>query len=82
MAKNEMFQFREDGPKSLPMGIGTWAWGDNLIWGYNKNDYTDNDLELAYEASIKAGITFLFNSLTSLIISTIFLLAILMSVMI
>ncbi len=58
MSKNENIQFRENGPKSLPMGIGTWAWGDNLLWGYNKDDYSDKDLQLAYEASIKAGITF------------------------
>ena len=41
-----------------PMGVGTWAWGDNLIWGYGKGDYTDADLRDAFEISLEAGINF------------------------
>jgi Predicted oxidoreductases (related to aryl-alcohol dehydrogenases) len=40
-----------------PLGIGTWAWGDQLFWGYGKQ-YNDQDLQAAYQASIEAGITF------------------------
>mgnify|MGYP003974910825 FL=1 len=50
-------QLWKNGPESLRMGIGTWAWGDNMVWGYNQKNYTDEDLELAFDASIKAGIT-------------------------
>lgn len=41
-----------------PMGVGTWAWGDNLIWGYGKGDYTDADLRDAFEISLESGINF------------------------
>lgn len=41
-----------------PMGVGTWAWGDNLIWGYSKGEYTDVDLREAYDISLEAGINF------------------------
>ena len=40
-----------------PLGIGTWAWGDKLVWGYGKG-YTDADLEDAFRTSVEAGITF------------------------
>ncbi len=40
-----------------PLGIGTWQWGDKLVWGYGKG-YADADLREAFEASVKAGITF------------------------
>ena len=40
-----------------PMGVGTWAWGDKLVWGYGRG-YTDADLEAAFRASVEAGITF------------------------
>lgn len=58
MTDNKTFQFSKEGLKSLPMGIGTWAWGDSMVWGYNKNEYSDNDLQEAFNASVAAGITF------------------------
>ncbi|RME45393.1 MAG: aldo/keto reductase [Caldilineae bacterium] len=39
-----------------PLGIGTWAWGDRLFWGYGKGGYTDADIEAAFTASLRAGI--------------------------
>jgi aryl-alcohol dehydrogenase-like predicted oxidoreductase len=39
------------------MGLGTWAWGDRVIWGYG-NGYTDADLRAAFEASLAAGVNF------------------------
>jgi len=39
-----------------PLGIGTWAWGDRLFWGYGRG-YADADLQAAFEASRAAGIT-------------------------
>jgi aryl-alcohol dehydrogenase-like predicted oxidoreductase len=41
-----------------PLGIGTWAWGDRLFWGYGRGGYTDADLEAAYQVSREAGINF------------------------
>jgi aryl-alcohol dehydrogenase-like predicted oxidoreductase len=41
-----------------PLGIGTWAWGDRLFWGYGRGGYTDVDLQAAFEVSREAGINF------------------------
>jgi aryl-alcohol dehydrogenase-like predicted oxidoreductase len=41
-----------------PLGIGTWAWGDRLFWGYGRGDYTDADLQAAFDAGLVAGINF------------------------
>lgn len=41
-----------------PMGIGTWAWGDSVMWGYGRS-YTDGDVRAAFDATMAAGINFL-----------------------
>jgi aryl-alcohol dehydrogenase-like predicted oxidoreductase len=38
-----------------PMGIGTWAWGDPVMWGYGKS-YTAADVRAAFETTVAAGI--------------------------
>lgn len=40
-----------------PLGIGTWAWGDWIVWGYGQGGYTDEDLQAAFRAALDAGIT-------------------------
>ena len=45
-----------DGPSGLPLGVGTWAWGDRGYWGYGR-DYQQADVEAAYAASRAAGLT-------------------------
>ncbi len=40
-----------------PLGLGTWAWGDKLVWGYGKG-YSDADLEEAFRVSVEQGISF------------------------
>jgi aryl-alcohol dehydrogenase-like predicted oxidoreductase len=40
-----------------PVGIGTWAWGDKLFWGYGDR-YGAAEVEAAFQASVAAGITF------------------------
>ncbi len=43
---------------SLPtLGIGTWAWGDRLFWGYG-SDYGEKEVEKAFEAAVASGATF------------------------
>jgi aryl-alcohol dehydrogenase-like predicted oxidoreductase len=39
------------------LGIGTWAWGDGLFWGYGKS-YHEADLEQAFQGAIAAGVNF------------------------
>ena len=45
------------GLRVSPLGVGTWAWGDRLIWGYGRG-YTAADLQAAFQASVAAGVTF------------------------
>lgn len=40
-----------------PMGLGTWAWGDKLVWGFGRG-YGEADVEAAFQASRAAGIDF------------------------
>ncbi len=40
-----------------PLGVGTWQWGDTLVWGYGKG-YAEPELRAAFEASIQNNITF------------------------
>lgn len=37
------------------MGVGTWAWGDRLFWGYGRG-YGEGALEGAFRASLEAGV--------------------------
>ena len=37
------------------VGIGTWAWGDRLIWGYGGDSYDDADIRQAFEVSLEHG---------------------------
>lgn len=39
------------------LGIGAWAWGDRMVWGYGQ-DYQEDDVREAFEASLKTGINF------------------------
>ena len=40
-----------------PLGFGTWAWGDRLMWGYGKG-YSESDLREAFEAVLASGVNF------------------------
>lgn len=43
------------GPLSVsPMGFGTWAWGNQLLWGYQTS--MDDQLQQAFELALKNGI--------------------------
>lgn len=47
----------KNGPTVPPLGIGTWAWGDQLFWSYGK-DYGAEDVRQAFHAAVEAGVTF------------------------
>lgn len=53
-----MVELGQSGVQVTALGLGTWAWGDNLYWGYGRG-YGESDLQAAFEASLRAGITFL-----------------------
>ena len=40
-----------------PLGIGTWSWGDTLIWQYGQS-HTEADVQQAFETALQAGINF------------------------
>lgn len=40
-----------------PLGLGTWAWGDRLFWGYGRA-YTAADIEEAFRVAIEEGVLF------------------------
>jgi aryl-alcohol dehydrogenase-like predicted oxidoreductase len=39
------------------LGLGTWQWGDRMMWGYGKT-YTDSDIHDAFDVSLQSGINF------------------------
>lgn len=41
----------------IELGIGTWAWGDRLVWGYG-NQYSANEVEESFHAAVNVGIRF------------------------
>jgi aryl-alcohol dehydrogenase-like predicted oxidoreductase len=41
--------------EGIEMGVGAWAWGDRLMWGYGRS-YSLGDLRAAFESSLSAGI--------------------------
>ena len=42
---------------NVEIGVGTWPWGDRLLWGYGR-DYKDSNLQDAFQDSITSGINF------------------------
>lgn len=39
------------------LGIGTWAWGDRLFWGFGRG-YDTSNVRAAFRASLEAGVNF------------------------
>lgn len=48
-------QLGNTGISISPLGIGTWAWGDRIFWGYGKS-YSLQDVKDAFQISLDAGI--------------------------
>ena len=53
----DTIQLGKTNVRVTPLGIGTWQWGDTMMWGYGKG-YAAADIQTAFDASIAAGITF------------------------
>lgn len=41
----------------IEIGVGTWAWGDRLVWGFG-NGYSEKEVRDAFLTSIRGGIRF------------------------
>jgi aryl-alcohol dehydrogenase-like predicted oxidoreductase len=37
------------------VGVGTWAWGDRMVWGYGGSSYDDSDIRAAFDVSLANG---------------------------
>jgi aryl-alcohol dehydrogenase-like predicted oxidoreductase len=37
------------------VGVGAWAWGDRLVWGYGGNTFSDDDIREAFDVSLANG---------------------------
>jgi aryl-alcohol dehydrogenase-like predicted oxidoreductase len=53
----ETIQLGHTDVRITPLGIGTWQWGDTLMWGYGTG-YAEADLRTAFDTTVAAGITF------------------------
>jgi len=52
----KMVPLGPDGLSISPMGIGTWSWGNKLLWGYDEAN--DAELQKTFDAAVDGGITF------------------------
>jgi aryl-alcohol dehydrogenase-like predicted oxidoreductase len=43
--------------EGVEFGIGTWAWGDRLFWGFGQN-YQENDIRAVFDYCLQAGLNF------------------------
>jgi aryl-alcohol dehydrogenase-like predicted oxidoreductase len=43
--------------KNVQLGLGTWQWGDRLVWNYGQG-YSDKDIEETFAISLENGIRF------------------------
>jgi len=48
-----------DDTPTVPLGVGTWAWGDSSTWGMGTTDrtYSERTIGEAFDASLEAGVT-------------------------
>ena len=37
------------------VGVGAWAWGDRMVWGYGGSSYSDADIREAFDDSLANG---------------------------
>ena len=44
------------GITTAPLGVGTWAWGEQRFWGYGQ-EYGHEEVTAAFAASVAAGVT-------------------------
>ena len=54
---SDLIQLGKTDLRVTPLGVGTWQWGDNMIWGYGKG-YGEADLQASFDATLTGGITF------------------------
>ena len=53
----DLIPFGKTDIRISPLGLGTWQWGDRMMWGYGKT-YTDSDIREAFQVSLQSGVNF------------------------
>ena len=48
-------------PTEIKFGVGTWAWGERLLWGYGQ-EYNKKDLSAAFRRYLNDGVRFFTTS--------------------
>ena len=57
MTSSGRFRLGQTEIEVSPMGLGTWAWGDRLVWGFGRG-YGEPEVRAAYRASRASGVDF------------------------
>src|SRR3990170_3636528 len=57
MTSTGRFRVGQTAIEVSPMGMGTWAWGDRLVWGFGRG-YGEPEVKAAYRASRASGVDF------------------------
>ncbi|MBI9034457.1 MAG: aldo/keto reductase [Bacteroidales bacterium] len=52
---NQIYQ--KENITKMKLGIGTWAWGDRLYWGYGR-EYDEADIKATFRSSVDLGVTY------------------------
>lgn len=52
---NHSINYNDRVLSDIELGIGTWAWGDRLYWGFGK-DYAEDEVRAAFDSCIANGI--------------------------
>jgi len=56
LALEKQIPLGDTGLTTAPLGLGTWAWGNQLLWGYT--EASDPELRRAFDEAVTAGINF------------------------
>jgi aryl-alcohol dehydrogenase-like predicted oxidoreductase len=51
----DLVELGKTGIKITTVGVGAWAWGDRMVWGYGGSSYDDSDIRAAFDVSLANG---------------------------
>ena len=51
----DLVQLGKTDIKITSVGVGAWAWGDRIVWGYGGSGYSDDDIQEAFDVSLEYG---------------------------
>lgn len=57
MTEQMFIELGKTGIHITPVGVGTWQWGDRMMWSYNRT-HTAQDVRAAFQVSLEEGLNF------------------------